>query len=127
MAGCGGLWRDVVEENGIKLEEKGEKNGTKYPIFAVPFPPFFRRSKIFPTVPFVKISTALTDGKRAIFATHRHSPTRRPVRVLGVMTWVREWVDLEVLRTAPPPLLVAIAPFSFGDRSSNPFPGVGAA
>ena len=56
--GCGGLWRDVVEENGIKMGEKWKENGTKYPFFTVAFPPlFFWKSKIFPTVPFGKISS----------------------------------------------------------------------
>ena len=52
--GCGGLWQDVVVENGRKMGEKWEKSGTKYAFFTVPFSEFFRRSKIFPTVPFVK-------------------------------------------------------------------------
>ena len=30
------------------MAENWDKNGTKYPFFTVPFPPFFRRSKIFP-------------------------------------------------------------------------------
>ena len=32
-----GLWRDVVEENGTKMGEKREGNGTKYPFSTVPF------------------------------------------------------------------------------------------
>ena len=38
--GCGGLWRDVVEENRAIMREKWEKNGTKYPFFTVPFSHF---------------------------------------------------------------------------------------
>ena len=30
------------------MAENWDKNGTKYPFFTVPFPPIFRRSKIFP-------------------------------------------------------------------------------
>ena len=37
-----------------KMGEKRERNGTKYAFFTVPVPPFYRMSKIFPTVPFVK-------------------------------------------------------------------------
>ena len=66
--GCGGLWQGVVEENGTKME----KNGMKHPCFTVPFSQFSRRSKIFPKVPFVKISSAPTDGKMRIFATGHH-------------------------------------------------------
>ena len=79
--GRGGLWRDVVEENRRKTGQKWEKNGTRYPFFTVPFSPLFRRSKIFPTVPFVKAQpTALTDGKTGTFATRRHPPPRRPAQ-----------------------------------------------
>ena len=82
--GCGGLWRDAAEEVGQK-GRKWEKTGTKYPFFTVPFSPFSRRSKSFPTVSFVKKNqlTALTDGKVGIFATHGHSPPRRLVRMPG--------------------------------------------
>ena len=41
--GCGGLWQDMVEENGT---EKWEKNGMKYPFFTVPLSHFFKRLKI---------------------------------------------------------------------------------
>ena len=54
--GCGGLRWNVVEENRTKTGGKWEENGIKYPFFTVPFPPFSRRSKTFPPVPFVKIS-----------------------------------------------------------------------
>ena len=53
--GCGGLWRDVVEENGRKMGGQWEDNGTKYPFFTVPFPPFSRRPRMPLTVPVVKI------------------------------------------------------------------------
>ena len=49
VEGCGGMrWR--------KLGPKWEKNGTEYSFFTVPCLPFFQRPKIFPRVPFVKIS-----------------------------------------------------------------------
>ena len=46
-----------LEKMGRKWEKKKEKKGKKEPFLTVPFPPFFQRSKIFPTVPFVKISS----------------------------------------------------------------------
>ena len=58
--GCG-LWRDMVNGNGRKLgehwEENWDENGRKYPFFTVPFSPFFQRSQVFHTVPFVKTSS----------------------------------------------------------------------
>ena len=66
---------------------KWEKNGTKYPFFTVPFFVFLRRSKILPTVPFVKEQlTALTEGKLGNFATHGYSPPRPLVRMHDTMT-----------------------------------------
>ena len=38
--GCGGLWRDVVEENGTKMGEMGEK-WDEIPIFHSPLFPIF--------------------------------------------------------------------------------------
>ena len=69
--GCGGLWWDVVAENGTKM---GEKWGGRWdeipPLFStVPFLPFFRRSKIFSKTPKF---TALTNRKMGFFC---HSPT----------------------------------------------------
>ena len=71
--GCGGLWRDVVEENGAK---NGTKNATKCPFFTVPFSQFLRRSKIVPTVPSITTTSppSLT-AKRALLpltAPHSH-------------------------------------------------------
>ena len=63
---CGGLWRDVVEENGTKMGE-WEKNGTKYLFFSVPFSPLLRRLKIFPPVPFVKISSLHSPTEKGDF------------------------------------------------------------
>ena len=66
--GCGGLRRDVVQENMTKMGE----NGTKCPFFTVSLPPVSRRSKIFPHSSLCKTQlTALTDGKMGTFATHR--------------------------------------------------------
>ena len=74
--GWGGLWRHVVEETETKMGERWEKNGTKYPFCTVPFCPFFRRSKIFFTVPFVKISSPHSPTTKWEFLqftdTHRH-------------------------------------------------------
>jgi hypothetical protein len=54
----------VVEENATKMGGKWEKDGTINPFFKIPFYTFFRGSKIFPTVPFVKSSSP-------------HSPTEK--------------------------------------------------
>ena len=68
-----------------ELGQKWEKTGTKHPFFAVPFPPFSRRSKIFPTVPFVRNDLiALTDGKTGSVATPRHPSPRRLVRMVAM-------------------------------------------
>ena len=74
--GCGGLWCNMVEEN-----------GTKYPLFSVPFSPFSRRSRIFPAVRFVKNQlTEHTDRELGISATPRHStPPRRLVGMLDIV------------------------------------------
>ena len=50
--GCG-LWRVVARCGSGKWKE----NETKYPFFTVPFSLFSRRLKIFPSVPFGKISS----------------------------------------------------------------------
>ena len=50
------MWLRKRRQNATTAGEKWEKNGTQYPFFRVPFFPFFRRSKILPTVPFVKTS-----------------------------------------------------------------------
>ena len=82
--GCGGLWRDAVEENETKLGEKWEKSGTRYPFTTVPFSPFFRRLKTFPTVPFGKISSPHSPTEKWDFLTltdtHRYGPVRMRVR-----------------------------------------------
>ena len=103
MCGCGGLWRDVVEENGTKMTKMGEK-WDKIPIFHTPIPPLlFRRSKIFPPVAFVKSAHRTQRRKIGIFVTHRLSPPRRLVRIVAccsvsvikrsvsVITFVSRW------------------------------------
>ena len=82
VEGCGGMWWDVVEKNGTKMGENGRKMGrnTYFPVAhrGRIVGTFCRRSKIVPTVPFVKNQlTELTDGKMEIFATHRYSLPRR--------------------------------------------------
>ena len=61
VEGCGGMW---LKKLGEKWEKNGSKMGRDTPFLTVPFCPFFRRSKIFPTVPFTKISSP-------------HSPTEK--------------------------------------------------
>ena len=84
VEGCGGMWLRKMGEMGGKWEENGRKMGENThlsPIF--PFTPFFWRSKVFPTIPFVNTSSphSMTE-KWESFATHRHSPPRWPVRML---------------------------------------------
>ena len=70
VEGCGGMWLRKMEENweGEKWDEK--------PFFTVPFPPFFRRSKIFLSIPFVKIGSPHSPTEKWEFLplcdTHRH-------------------------------------------------------
>ena len=80
MGGSGGKWGEMGGNgesstkqygkcrNNFKSGRKLGENGTKYLFLTVPFPPFFWRPKIFPTVPFEL--TALTNGKMGISATH---------------------------------------------------------
>ena len=71
--GCGGLWRDVVEKNGAKMGEKWDET----PIFQSPPFPIFPEVEDIPKSSLCKNElTALTNGKKGIFATHRHSPPR---------------------------------------------------
>ena len=64
--GRGGLWRDVVDEKGTKMGEKWDE----IPIFHSPISPFSRRSKIFPIVPSVKMSTAHSLTENGNYWTH---------------------------------------------------------
>ena len=55
---------------------KPEGNGSKPPFFTVPFSPFFRGSKIFPPVPFIKMNPPHSPTAKWDFLpltdTHRH-------------------------------------------------------
>ena len=53
------------------MGQKWEKYRTRYPLFTVPFPPFFRRSKIFPTTLY-KSAHHTHQPKNGIYC---HSPT----------------------------------------------------
>ena len=53
----------TVADKWEKMGEEWEQNGTKYPVFTVPFPPFLRRPKNLPTVPFVKFGTQVSGGE----------------------------------------------------------------
>ena len=68
--GCGGLWRDAIEENRAKMEKTGRKwermgeNGTKYPFWGVPFVLFFPEVKDQPHNSLCKNQlTAVIHGK----------------------------------------------------------------
>jgi hypothetical protein len=66
VEGGGGMWLRKMGENGRKWDE--------IPIFLNPIFPFFRRSKAFPTVPFVKISSPTEKWEFLPPAdTHRHN------------------------------------------------------
>ena len=84
MEGCGGVW---LRKKGQKQQENGRKMGGKWdkiPIFHSPPFPIFPEVKDLPHSPLCENRlTALTDGKMGSFATHRHSPPRRLVRMLG--------------------------------------------
>ena len=59
------------QKNGVKrggggaMGGKREKNATRYPWSPIPFPPFFRRARAFPFVPFTKLSTGIWMEKWA--------------------------------------------------------------
>ena len=74
-----------------KMRQKWDKNGTKVgdrwdrtPIFSKSHFPIFLEVEDPPYSSLCKNQlTALTDEKMGIFATHRISPPRRLVRMLG--------------------------------------------
>ena len=78
VEGCGGM---RLRTMGQKMGEKWEKNGTKYPFFTAPFLPFSRRSWIFPTAPFVNISSPHSPAEK--WASADACLKERPVRA----TW----------------------------------------
>ena len=55
---------------------RAQERRWEYPFFTVPFSPSFRRSKTFPTIPFVKISSPHSPtekwGALPLTDTHRH-------------------------------------------------------
>ena len=69
-----GMW--VVEGCGGMCGENGGKNGGKHQFFTAPSSPFFRRSNIFPTIPFVKPSSPHSPTEKREFLplgdTHPH-------------------------------------------------------
>ena len=76
VEGCGGVW---LKKMGLKWDKNGGTMGEKWdeiPILTVQFPPFFLRSKIFATVPFIKISVPHSPTEILDFLlltdTHRH-------------------------------------------------------
>ena len=83
VEGCGVMWSRKMGQNGTTLGEKWHE----IPIF---------HSSISPMFPEVEDPlhsslcrnqfTALTDGKMGMFATHRHSPPQRLVRMLEPRT-----------------------------------------
>ena len=80
--GCGALWWDVVEKMGHKWEKNERKMGGKWDEILIFQSPIFRRSKIFPTVPFVKkkSSTHSPTEKWEFWPlndTHRHGGSCR--------------------------------------------------
>ena len=81
--GCGGLWQEVVEENGRKMGEKRQE----IPVFHSTISPTFPDVEGLPHNSLCKKQlTALTDGKTMGFVTtHRHSPPRWLVRMLGLL------------------------------------------
>ena len=74
----------MVEENGTKRGGNWEKTGRKMgPIFHRSISPIFLDVEDSLLISLCKNQrTALTDGKKRIFATHRHSPPRQLVRML---------------------------------------------
>ena len=62
--GCGGLWWDVLEENGTQLGEKWEEIGTKHRFFTIPFPPFSPEVKDLPHSSLCKKPAHRTHRRR---------------------------------------------------------------
>ena len=80
--GCGGLWRNVVEENG---EQTGRKMGRNIQ-FSQSLCPIYPEVEDLPLWFLCKNQlTALTDGKMGIFATHRYSSPQWLARMLALV------------------------------------------
>ena len=73
--GCGGLWQDVIEENGTRMGENSGKNWTKYQFFPVPFP-ICPEVEDLPHSSLVKASSPYSSTGKWEFLpltdTHRH-------------------------------------------------------
>ena len=61
-----------------KGQKMGQKMGQQTNLLSVPFPPFFRRSRICPTVPFVQISSPDSPTKKWEFLPLTNSLIVRP-------------------------------------------------
>ena len=82
--GCGGLWRDVVEENGMKMGGKWDE----IPIFHRSVLPILPEAEDLPHPSLCENQvTALTNGKMVFFATHRHPPPAAGVGGRRVPNW----------------------------------------
>ena len=78
VEGYGGMWLR-------KMGGKWEESGTKYPFSSSPNFPIFLKAEDLPLSSLCNNQlTALTDGKKGLFAVHRHSPPRRLMRMLGL-------------------------------------------
>ena len=101
----GGKWGEMGNREQIKMENVGitsrvretwgkigekrvktggieRKKGQNTQFSQSHSPHFSGWSRTFPQCPFVKMNS-LTDGKMVLFATHRHAPPRRLVRMVG--------------------------------------------
>ena len=81
-----GKWGEIGEI----WEKNGRKIGTECPFFTVPFPPCSRRSKTFPTAPFVVESLHSLMGTWGIVPLSTNPPLRRLVRMVGGQS-CRHW------------------------------------
>ena len=111
----GKYWRDVVEENRTKMEGKWEKNEMKYPLFTTPFPPFSRRSKIFHTLPLVKISSPHSPTEYGNLCNSPTLSAKARVRMLAFLLirkvpeqpWslphAKTWLPYQVRQPGPGP------------------------
>ena len=71
--GCSGTW---LREMGEKWDKNGTKIGHNTHFSQFHFPKIFRRSKIFPTTPFVEVSSphSPTENFLPLTDTHHHGP-----------------------------------------------------
>ena len=89
---CGGLWQDMVEENGRKIGRNTHFSESHFPHFpgGLPLNSLCKNQL-----------TALTNRKMGIRATHRHSPPRRLLRRLvdkdGAYSKCEWWLEFRFL------------------------------